>query len=202
MKNKLPQNLETRLGLAEGLCKLFQKKKKEKTEQFTPIIKQTDINDKLVLNIDGTPYEIDGVHISHRFMPEEYFDVTIKFNNDELKKKLMSQIEATCNPKAQPHKWDVVFQNVLLDDSEGKRLFDYFNVIVTSIDFGNFDNFNLVNQDIISALFYMDYWKIHAESGSKYEKQLFNDLMLNREELACVQKAQIEQRGWYAECDD
>ena len=193
MKTKLPQDLETRLTAEECLCKLFQKKNKDKADQFKPIIKQTDINDKLVLNIDGASYWIDGVHISRRFMPEEYFDVTVKFNNDELKKKLMSQIEATCNQKVQPHKWDIVFQNVLLDDQEGKHLFNYFNVIVSSIDLGEQD---------ASALLYMDYWRIHKGSGSKYEKQLFNDLTLNSEELAYVRKAQIEQRGWYAECDD
>jgi hypothetical protein len=193
MENKLSQDLETRLSAAERLCNFFNKKNEEKTDQFKPIIKQTDIKDKLTLDIDGTPYQIDGVHISHRYMPEEYFDVAVNFHNEELKNKFMSQIEATCNPKAQPHKWDVVFRNVLLDDSEGKRLFDYFNVIVTSIDLGEQDT---------SALLYMDYWRIHDGSGSKYEKQLFNDLMLNSEELAYVQKAQIEQRGWYAECDD
>ena len=190
MESKLSQNLETRLSAAERLCNFFNKKNEEKTDQFEPIIKQTDIKDKLTLDIDGTPYQIDGVHISHRYMPEEYFDVTVNFHNEELKNKFMSQIEATSNPKAQPHKWDVVFRNVLLDDSEGKRLFDYFNVIVTSIDLGEQDT---------SALLYMDYWRIHDGSGSKYEKQLFNDLMLNSEELAYVQKAQIEQRGWYAE---
>ena len=162
----------------------FNEKKKEETDQFEPIIKQTDIKDKLTLDIDGTPYQIDGVHISHRYMPEEYFDVTVNFHNEDLKNKFMSQIKATINPKAQPHKLDVVFRNVALDDSEGKHLFNYFNVIISSIDLGEQD---------ASALLYMDYWKIHAESGSKYEKQLFNDLMLNSEELAYVQKAQ-----WYA----
>ena len=190
MESKLSQNLETRLSAAERLCNFFNKKNKEKTDQFEPIIKQTDIKDKLTLDIDGTPYQIDGVHISHRYMPEEYFDVTVNFHNEELKNKFMSQIEATINPKAQPHKWDVVFRNVALDDSEGKHLFNYFNVIVSNIDLGEQD---------ASALLYMDYWKICAESGSKY---VFNDLMLNSEELAYVQKAQIEQRGWYAECYD
>ena len=187
MENKLSQYLEILHDF------FFNEKNKEKTDQFKPIIKQTDIKDKLTLDIDGTPYQIDGVHISRRYMPEEYFDVTVNFYNEELKNKFMSQFEATSNPNIRPRKQDVMYRNVALDDQEGKHLFNYFNVIVSNIDLGEQD---------ASALLYMDYWKIHAGSDSKYEKQLFNDLMLNREELAYVQKAQIEERGWYAECDD
>ena len=97
MKSKLSQYLEI-------LYNFFNEKKKEKTDQFKPIIKQTDIKDKLTLDIDGTPYQIEGVHISHRYMPEEYFDVTVNFYNEELKSKFMSQIEPFGNPNKQPRK--------------------------------------------------------------------------------------------------
>ena len=193
MRNKLSQDLEIYLSATERLCKFFNKKNKEKIDQFEPIIKQTDIKDNLTLDIDGTPYQIDGVHISHRYMPEEYFDVTVNFHNEELKNKFMSQILSISNPNIQPRKQDTIYRNVALDDQEEKHLFNYFNVIVSNIDLGEQDT---------SALLYMDYWRIHEGSGSKYEKQLFNDLTLNSEELKYVQKAQIEQRGWYAECDD
>ena len=193
MRNKLSQDLEIYLSATERLCKFFNKKNKEKIDQFEPIIKQTDIKDNLTLDIDGTPYQIDGVHISHRYMPEEYFDVTVNFHNEELKNKFMSQILSISNPNIQSRKQDTIYRNVALDDQEEKHLFNYFNVIVSNIDLGEQDT---------SALLYMDYWRIHEGSGSKYEKQLFNDLTLNSEELKYVQKAQIEQRGWYAECDD
>lgn len=183
----------TNIEYLEILHDFFNKKNEEETDQFQPIIKQTDIKDKLTLDIDGTPYQIDGVHISHRYMPEEYFDVTVNFYNEELKNKFMSQILSMGNPNIQPRIQDVIYRNVALDDQEGKHLFNYFNVIVSNIDLG---------EQNTSALLYMDYWRIHKDSGSKYEKQLFNDLTLNSEELAYVRKAQIEQRGWYAECDD
>ena len=193
MRNKLSQDLEIYLSATERLCKFFNKKNKEKIDQFEPIIKQTDIKDNLTLDIDGTPYQIDGVHISHRYMPEEYFDVTVNFHNEELKNKFMSQILSISNPNIQSRKQDTIYRNVALDDQEEKHLFNYFNVIVSNIDLGEQDT---------SALLYMDYWRIHEGSGSKYEKQLFNDLTLNSKELKYVQKAQIKQRGWYAECDD
>lgn len=187
MESKLSQDLEILHDF------FFNEKKKEETDQFEPIIKQTDIKDKLTLDIDGTPYQIDGAHISYRYMPEEYFDVTVNFHNEELKNKFMSQILSTSNPNIQPRIQDVIYRNVALDDQEGKHLFNYFNVLVSSIDLGEQDT---------SALLHMDYWRSHKGSNSKYEKQLFNDLTLNSEELAYVRKAQIKQRGWYAEYDD
>ena len=187
MESKLSQYLEILHDF------FFNEKKKEETDQFQPIIKQTDIKDKLTLDIDGTPYQIDGVDISHRYTPEEYFDITVNFNNEELKNKFMPQIFPTSNPNIQPRKQDVIYRNVALDGQEGKQLFNYFNVLISSID--------LVEQDT-SALLHMDYWSIHKGSGSKYEKQLFNDLMLNREELAYIRKAQMKHIGWYAECYD
>lgn len=82
MESKLSQYLEILHDF------FFNEKNEKETDQFQPIIKQTDIKDKLTLDIDGTPYQIDGVHISHRYMPEEYFDVTVNFYNEELKKKV------------------------------------------------------------------------------------------------------------------